>query len=104
MQLGKSVHEIQIGEKASVTKTFSESDVYQFAALTGDSNPVHTDEEYALQTIFGTRIVHGSLTASLLSAVLGMHLPGLRTIPYSSPCPFRQPLHFGASITATVYA
>lgn len=104
MQPGKSIDEIAIGDKASFTKTISESDVYQFAGITGDLNPLHVNEEYARQTIFGTRIAHGSLTASLVSTVLGTQLPGLGSIAYESHCRFRQPVHFGDTITATVEA
>ncbi|MER2000914.1 MAG: MaoC/PaaZ C-terminal domain-containing protein, partial [Lysinibacillus sp.] len=58
-----SYEEIQIGDKASFTKTISESDVYQFAGITGDFNPVHVNSEFANQTIFKERVVHGILTA-----------------------------------------
>jgi 3-hydroxybutyryl-CoA dehydratase len=104
MQTGKSIDEIAIGEKASATRTISEADVLLFAELTNDRNPVHIDEEYARQSIFGTRIAHGSFTTALVSAVLGMQLPGLGTIAYESRCRFRYPVYLGDTITATVEA
>ena len=102
MKPGKSIDEIAMGEKASVTRTISEADVLQFADLTGDRNPVHIDEEYARQGMFGARIAHGSFTTALISGVLGMQLPGLGTIAYESRCRFRYPVYFGDTITATV--
>ena len=104
MQPGKSIDEITMGEKASVTRTVTEADVLQFADLTGDRNPVHIDEEYARQSMFGARIAHGSFTTALISGVLGMQLPGLGTIAYESRCRFRYPVYFGDTITATVEA
>jgi acyl dehydratase len=102
MRPGKSIDEIAIGEKASVTRTISEADILQFADLTGDRNPMHIDEEYARQSMFGARIAHGSFTTALISGVLGMQLPGLGTIAYESRCRFRYPVYFGDTITATV--
>jgi 3-hydroxybutyryl-CoA dehydratase len=102
MRPGKSIDEIAMGEKASVTRTISEADVLQFADLTGDRNPVHIDEEYARQSMFGARVAHGSFTTALISGVLGMQLPGLGTIAYESRCRFRYPVYFGDTITATV--
>ena len=104
MRPGKSIDEIAVGEKAATTKTISEADVLLFAELTGDRNPVHVDEEYARQSVFGTRIAHGSFTTALISAVLGMQLPGLGTIAYKSRCRFRYPVYLGDTITATVEA
>ena len=104
MQPGKSIDEIAIGDKASITKTISEADVLLFAELTGDRNPVHIDEEYARQSIYGARIAHGSFTTALISSVLGMQLPGLGTIAYESRCRFRYPVYLGDTITATVEA
>ncbi|TGM35097.1 MaoC family dehydratase [Leptospira biflexa] len=99
---GKSFSEIQMGEKASFTKTISESDVYLFAGISGDFNPLHVDEEYAKKTNFGTRIAHGGLAASLLAPVLGMKLPGLGTVALETTTKFRKPVYFGDTITCLV--
>lgn len=99
---GKSFSEIQIGEKASFTKTISETDVYLFAGISGDFNPLHVDEEYAKTTSFGTRIAHGGLAASLLAPVLGMKLPGLGTVALETTTKFRKPVYFGDTITCLV--
>ena len=90
-----------VGQKASVSRTISESDVYLFAGVTGDLNPAHTNEEYAKTTHFKTRIAHGMLSAGLISAVLGMHLPGPGTIYTGHTLKFLAPVHIGDTITAT---
>ena len=97
-----SYEEIQIGDKASFTKTISESDVYQFAGITGDFNPVHVNAEFANQTIFKERVVHGILTAGFISAVLGMKLPGTDTIYLSQKVDFKAPVKIGDTVTAEV--
>lgn len=94
--------EIQIGDKASFTKTVSESDVYQFAGITGDYNPVHINSEYANQTIFKERVAHGILTAGFISAVLGTKLPGTDTIYLSQNLDFKAPVKIGDTVTAEV--
>lgn len=66
--------EIQVGQMASVRRTITEADVVFFAAITGDQNPMHTDEIAARESRFGRRIAHGMFAASLISAVLGMQL------------------------------
>ena len=101
-QKGKSFEEIQIGDKASFAKTITETDVYLFAGISGDFNPLHVDEEYAKTTDFKTRIAHGVLAASLLANVLGMKLPGLGTIALEVTQKFRNPVYFGDTVTVTV--
>ncbi|GBF48564.1 acyl dehydratase [Leptospira ryugenii] len=99
---GKTYTEIQIGETASFTKTISETDVYLFAGISGDFNPLHMDEEYAKTTPFQTRIAHGGLAASLLAPVLGMKLPGLGTLALETTTKFRKPVYMGDTITCAV--
>ena len=77
---GYTYDELSIGQEASFTKTISETDVYLFAGITGDINPAHLNEEYAKNTFFKGRIAHGMLSAGLISAVLGFHMPGPGTI------------------------
>lgn len=89
-----------VGQTASVARTISESDVYLFAGITGDQNPAHTNEEYAKNTHFKTRIAHGMLSAGLISAVLGMRLPGPGTIYLGQTLKFLAPVHIGDTITA----
>lgn len=61
---GKSYEELEIAEKASFSKTITETDVYLFAGISGDLNPMHVNEEYARTTPFGARIAHGPYVRS----------------------------------------
>jgi 3-hydroxybutyryl-CoA dehydratase len=69
-----------VGQKASFRKTITEADILLFGAISGDLNPLHIDEVFASATKFGRRVAHGMLTASLISAVMRMKLPGPGTI------------------------
>lgn len=99
---GKTIKELNIGDKASFKKTISESDVYTFAEISGDNNPAHVDEEYAKQGVFKERIAHGILTAGLISAVIGMQLPGPGSIYLSQELRFTAPVRFNDTIEAVV--
>lgn len=94
--------DLKIGDKASMTKTVSEYDVYAFAGITGDFNPVHIDAEFAKETMFKGRIAHGMLSAGFISAVLGTALPGANTIYMGQELSFRAPVRIGDTVTATV--
>ncbi|BAQ10717.1 dehydratase [Bacillus sp. OxB-1] len=94
--------EIRIGDRASFTKTVSEYDVYQFAGVTGDFNPIHVDAEYAKKSVFKERIAHGILTAGFISNVLAMQLPGKDTIYLSQNLAFLAPVKIGDTVTAEV--
>ncbi|HYE84592.1 MAG TPA: MaoC family dehydratase [Clostridia bacterium] len=98
--MGKTFSEINVGDKASFEKTISETDVYMFAGVTGDMNPAHINHEAMKNTKFGGRIVHGMLTAGLVSAVLGMQLPGSGTIYLSQQLNFKAPVKMGETIKA----
>ncbi|MCL2415779.1 MAG: MaoC family dehydratase [Defluviitaleaceae bacterium] len=96
-----TIDEISIGQSASFAKTVTETDVYMFAGITGDLNPAHINEEYAKTTIFKGRIVHGIFAAGLISAVLGMQLPGPGTIYLKQDLKFTAPVRINDTITAT---
>ncbi|RJQ06858.1 MAG: MaoC family dehydratase [Bacillota bacterium] len=91
-----------VGEKASLSKAVTEADVVLFAEVTGDTNPVHLDEEAAARSVFGRRVAHGMLTAGLISAVLGTRLPGPGTIYLGQELRFTRPVFIGDTVTATV--
>lgn len=99
---GKWISQLRVGDKAYVEKTISETDVYLYAGITGDLNPAHINEEYAKGTIFKGRIAHGMLTAGLISAVLGMKLPGPGTIYLGQELKFTAPVRMGDTIKAEV--
>lgn len=91
-----------IGARASRTRAFTHEDVARFAELTGDHNPVHLDAEYAARSPFGQRIVHGMLTAGLLSALLGEELPGPGCVYLGQTLRFEAPVYPGEPVTASV--
>ncbi len=100
-EMGYTYDELEVGMSASFSKTISESDVYLFAGISGDFNPMHLNEEFAKMTPFGTRIAHGALPQSLIAPVLGMKLPGLGTVALEIMARFKAPTYFGDTITAT---
>lgn len=92
----------QVGQSASFSKTISETDVYGFAGITGDFNPLHVNARVAQTGQFGERIAHGMLSASFISTVIATSLPGPGTIYMSQEVKFLKPVKFGDTITATV--
>ncbi|HOJ04999.1 MAG TPA: MaoC family dehydratase [Bacteroidota bacterium] len=99
---GLTIHDITPGQSASFTKTVSEYDVYAFAGITGDFNPVHINAPYAEGTMFEGRIAHGILCAGFISTVLGTHVPGPGAIYISQSLAFKKPVRIGDTITAVV--
>jgi maoC domain protein dehydratase len=97
------MRKLEIGQTASFSKTISEVDVYGFAGIVGDFNPVHINKEIAKKSIFGKRIAHGMLVGSLISTVLGTKLPGDGTIYMEQNLKFKNPVFFGDTVTATVH-
>ena len=98
---GYAISELSVGQKASFSKTILTSDIYNFAGIIGDFNPVHMNAEYAKTTRFGGQIAHGMLTASFISTVLGMALPGADAIFLEQNLKFTARVHVGDTITAT---
>ncbi|WP_270937595.1 MaoC family dehydratase [Falsiroseomonas oryzae] len=102
MSEGCFFEDLAVGQKASFGKTITEADIVLFAAVTGDTNPMHLNEEYAKQSFFGERIAHGMLAAGLITKVMGTQLPGPGTIYLSQSLRFRRPVRIGDTVTATV--
>lgn len=102
MEAGCFFEDLAIGQKASFGKTITEADIVLFAAVTGDTNPMHLDAEYAKTTVFGERIAHGMLAAGLITKVMGTQLPGPGTIYMSQSLRFRAPVRIGDTVTAIV--
>ena len=84
--------EIPIGYEALPRRTITEKDVQTFAELTGDTNPLHMDAGFASETRFKKRVVHGMLTASFISTVVGMQLPGPGALYLSQVLNFKKPV------------
>lgn len=93
---------MKIGDQASFEKTITEFDIEQFAGLTGDFNPIHISKEAAKESIFGQRIAHGMLVASLVSNVLGTKLPGPDTIYMEQVSKFLKPVFIGDTVKVIV--
>lgn len=97
-----TIEMLEVNQKATFTKTLTESDVYTFAGVSGDLNPAHVNEEYCKNTMFKTRIVHGMLVGSLISTVFAMQLPGPGSIFLENNCKFKKPVFINDTITAEV--
>lgn len=101
-QNGYDVEDITVGMSAEIAKTITDADILLFSAVSTDTNAVHIDEEFGRTTMFGGRIAHGMLSASLISAVLGNRLPGPGTIYMSQSLRFRAPVRPGETVHAKV--
>ena len=101
---GYAFEEIELGMQASLDNIVKAADIQSFATITGDHNPVHLDPDYAARTPFKGNISHGMLTASYISAVFGMRLPGPGAIYVAQTLNFRRPVRIGDHITTTVTA
>jgi len=99
---GYYLEDLEVGMSASYAKTISEADVYMFAGISGDNNPLHINAEYAETTIFKQRIVHGMFSAALISTVAGTELPGPGAIYVDQQIKFKAPIFFGDTATATL--
>lgn len=91
--------ELEVGRSASFSKSLSEDDLVLFAKISGDVNPVHLDEAFARETLFGGRIAHGMWTGSVISAAVATVLPGPGTIYLEQNLQFRRPVRPGDEIT-----
>lgn len=96
------IEDLEIGMVRSLTKEITDLDIELFAQVSTDRNPVHLDDAYAMDTIFGGRIAHGMLTAGLVSAVIGEQLPGHGTVYLGQSLKFLAPVRPGDVVTAEV--
>lgn len=94
----KSFEEIVVGETDFFTRFISEKDIMAFSHLSGDQNPLHTDEAYAKLTKFGERVVHGMFLAALVSQLVGMRLPGKRALLLAEELRFKAPARIGDTV------
>jgi 3-hydroxybutyryl-CoA dehydratase len=101
-QYGYDIVQLHPGMVAEMGRTVGEADILAFAGVSGDTNPVHLDAEFAAQTQFKERIAHGMLSAGFISAVLGTRLPGPGAIYLSQTLRFRAPVHIGDTVVARV--
>ena len=94
--------DLKIGMRETIMKTVMDSDVFGFAQLSGDDNPIHLSDVYASKSRFGQRIAHGLYTASLISAILGTRLPGPGAVYLSQTLNFKGPVKIGDVVVVQV--
>jgi len=94
------LEDLEVGMSATTSMVITGEKIDTFAELTGDFNPIHVDEEFAKTTMFGGRIAHGALSASLISAVLGNDLPGPGAVFVELNLRFRRPAMIGDEVIA----
>lgn len=87
-----------VGDSAEFSVALTEDLVARFAELSGDINPLHTEESFAKTTDFGGRIAHGMLGASFFSQLVGVHLPGTYALYLSQNLTFRSPMRIGQTL------
>lgn len=91
-----------VGSETSWVHRISLSDVEGFAKLSGDTNPLHMDREYARRQGFSGRVVHGMLLGAFLSRVLGTDLPGTGVLWLSQDTRFLLPVYIDDEIRIVV--
>ena len=97
-----TIHDLKIGDQSTYTRQITTEHIETFAALCGDSNPVHLNDAYAEQTVFKGRIAYGMLVAGLISTIIGSQLPGDGSIYLSQDLKFVKPVMANDTITAEV--
>jgi 3-hydroxybutyryl-CoA dehydratase len=97
---GYEYNELHLGMTAVYSRTITDTDVRNFSGVSGDTNPMHLNEEYAKTTVFKGCVVHGMLTASLLSTVIGTKLPGPGCLYVSQTLFFKAPVYVGNTVYA----
>ena len=90
---------IKVGDIAELKHVLTKDDVQNFAALTGDFNPLHVDEEFAKRTLFQKPVVHGMFGASFISTLIGTKLPGDGALWFSQTLEFLRPVSIDDIIT-----
>ena len=101
-QNGYDIEDLSVGMSATFSKTITEADIVLFAGVSGDTNAIHINEEYAATTAFKGRIAHGFLSASVISAAVANRLPGPGAIYMDQHLKFLAPVRPGDTVHATV--
>jgi len=102
MTSGFTLEQLSIDQSIEYRKIVTEDDVHTFASVTGDSNPVHLDADYAAITSFGKQIAHGMLSAGYISAAIGTQLPGPGCIYLEQNLKFRAPVFIGQEVVTKI--
>ncbi len=99
---GLFIEDLKVGMDAVMARTVTDADIVLFAGVSGDTNPIHLNQEYAATTMFKSRIAHGMLSAAFISAVLGTKLPGPGAVYVGQTLRFKAPVRVGDTVTARV--
>src|SRR6266536_630058 len=98
---GKWFDEVELGERFCGRMTITETHLVVGADLIGDFNPHHVDDEYARQSRFGTRILHGVITSAIMGAPVGMYFHGTAIAYLEHAARFKAPVRAGDTLTTT---
>ena len=98
----QSKHILKLGQIAQIRKAFDLNEVVEYTKSSVDTNPIHCNEEYAKETIFGKRIVPGLQVASLFGGLLGTELPGRGTILLGQTLSFKKPVYINDEVLAII--
>ncbi|MCL5036907.1 MAG: MaoC family dehydratase [Chloroflexi bacterium] len=101
-RIGKTIEDLKPGQKATLSKTVSEADIYMYLGITGDLNPLFLDETYARHTRFKGTIVPGVFTAGLVTAAIDMELPGPGTVTVFQDFCYRNPVRSDDTVTTEI--
>lgn len=101
-KFGYDIDDLSVDMSSVFSKTITEADIAMFAGVSGDTNPIHLDEDFAKETMFEGRIAHGMLCASMISTVIGTRLPGPGCVYMSQDLKFLSPVRIGDTVTARV--
>lgn len=96
------IEDMKVGLTRSISKIMGDSEIKSFAEISEDRNPLHLSDEAGQNSIFGRRVAHGMLSASLFSALLGEKLPGHGAIYLSQSLQFIAPVYPGDKVDASV--
>ena len=96
------LEDMEIGLSRSIAKVIGDVEIESFAKTSQDRNPIHLNDEAGKASIFKSRVVHGMLSASLFSALLGEYLPGHGAIYLSQTLQFTKPVYPGDKVVASV--
>jgi 3-hydroxybutyryl-CoA dehydratase len=97
---GLYFEDLTVGLTAVYGRTITDADIVLFSGISGDTNPVHLDQEFAARTMFSGRIAHGMLTAAFISTVIGTRLPGPGAIYVGQTLRFKAPVRVGDTVSA----
>jgi len=98
---GKGYNEISVGDRFESAMTVTETHLVLGAGLIGDFNPVHVNQQFARESRFGTRILHGVITSAIIGGPMGMVFHGTAIAYLEHNCRFLAPVRAGDTLNTT---